>query len=520
MQKSLSLKMETGLLAHYAGMRYQYSYAIGEYIDNSIQSYMMHRSALRKAEGRDYRLQIDLNLERHPAPAIEIRDNAAGIYEADVERAFSLGMRPPDRSGLSQYGLGMKSASVWFSRLFTVETCALGEPLSRTVTFDVDFIAESNPDSVPIQEARTSMDEHFTRIRLEKLRRPLPGGEKKGSTLESVRHHLRMMYREFLRAGDVVIRIDGEELTYQEPPLLVSAYWPNKNGPDDGPEREWREDISFGVSAGSDDPEKKIQVHGWLGILARGDTKNAGIALIWKKKVIVPGQDFRPTEVFGSGNTFASQRLTGQIDVSNLNVTSFKDAVSWEGTQEEEFLQELRAATRRGTQPFYSMLNNVRVDKTAASPEEVEKSILDATKFLEGIAESGRQPESLAGSDVVPGPIEVAFEEGIDFPARHGSIHLTFRVIRQESGPWLQVENDDDRRWVVSVNHEHVFMRHYLNLPQISPQSIYHTACIIASAIIDLHESQAAGFMQRALDVIEGEARRLSHSWFAAEERA
>jgi hypothetical protein len=520
MQKSLSLKMETGLLAHYAGMRYQYSYAIGEYIDNSIQSYMTHRSALRKTEGRDYRLQIDLKLERHPTPAIEIRDNAAGIYEADIERAFSLGMRPPDRAGLSQYGLGMKSASVWFSRLFTVETCALGEPLSRTVTFDVDVIAETNPDSVPIRETRAAVDEHYTRIRLERLRRPLPGGEKKGSTLESVRHHLRMMYREFLRAGDVVIRIDGEELVYQEPPLLVSAYWPDKNGPDNGPEREWRQDIAFEVSAGTDKPEERLPVQGWLGILARGDTKNAGISLIWKKKVIVPGQDFRPVEVFGSGNSFASQRLTGQIDVSRLNVTSFKDAVSWEGTQEEEFLQHLRAATRSGTQPFFSMLNNLRVDKTAASPEEVHTSIREATKFLAGIEESGRQPEQPMRPDIAPGPVEVAFEEGIDFPARHGNIHLTFRVIRQEAGSWLQVENDNDSRWVVSVNHEHVFMRHYLNLPQISPRSIYHTACIIASTIIDLHESQAAGFMQRALDVIESEARRLSHSWFAAETHA
>lgn len=510
MAESLPLKMETGLLAHYAGMNYRYSYAIGEYIDNSIQSYLTHRAKLRKVEGRDFRLEIDLILERHPAPSMEIRDNAAGIFAADIERAFSLGMRPPDRTGLSQYGLGMKSASVWFARHFTVETCALGENIARQVTFDVDHIAETNPDNVPIRTVNAAPDEHYTRIRLNRLRRPLPGGTRAGSTLESVRSHLRNMYREFLRAGDVVIRVGGETLAYTEPPLLVSAYWPNTRGPEpDGKPVEWRKDIYFAVSGPPENPEPKLNVSGWIGILATGDTRNAGISLVWKQKIIVDGADFRPSEVFGRGNTFASQRLTGQLDVSNLTVTSFKDAVSWEGTQEEEFYAALKAQTREGERSFFSMLNHYRAEKTAASPEEIQSAISDAAeRVLSNLRFVPPRENDISETVASAGEPEVAFEGEAEFPARTGPYSLAFRIVRQDRGRWLNIERDDEK-WVVSINHSHPFMMHYLDLPKTSPTPIYHLGAVLASSIIDVHLTEGGGFQRRFLDVIESEVRRL-----------
>lgn len=517
MAESLPLKMETGLLAHYAGMNYRYSYAIGEYIDNSIQSYLTHRAKLRQVEGRDFQLEIDLVLERHPSPSMEIRDNAAGIYSHDIERAFSLGMRPPDRTGLSQYGLGMKSASVWFARHFSVETCALGEGFARQVTFDVDHIAETNPDSVPIRTIKAAEDEHYTRIRLNRLRRPLPGGTRAGSTLESVRSHLRNMYREFLRAGDVVIRVDGEKLVYTEPPLLVSAYWPSTRGSEpNGEPIEWRKDIQFSVSGPPEVPEPKLDVSGWIGILATGDTRNAGIALIWKQKVIVDGADFRPAEVFGRGNTFASQRFTGQLDVSNLTVTSFKDAVSWEGTQEEEFYAALKSQTRDGDRAFFTMLNNYRAEKTAASPEEIQAAISEAAeRVLSNLRfvppGGGEIAEALASA----GEAEIAFQGEAEFPARTGPYNLSFRIVRQDRGRWLDISRED-QTWVVSINHSHPFMMHYLDLPKTSPTPIYHLGVVLASSIIDVHLTEGGGFQRRFLDVIESEVRRL-HGLFEGE---
>ena len=71
-----------------------------------------------------------------------IRDDAAGIHAADYQRAFRPAEPPPDSEGLSEFGMGMKSAACWLGKRFTVRSTALGEDVERIVAFDVDEIIE------------------------------------------------------------------------------------------------------------------------------------------------------------------------------------------------------------------------------------------------------------------------------------------------------------------------------------------------------------------------------------------
>ena len=114
------------------------AYALAEFVDNSLQSYITHREELSAAEGSDQSLVVEIEIDSSEDGRIVVRDNAAGIYEHEYQRAFRPAEAPPDATGLSQFGMGMKSAACWFGRKLTVRSKALDEDVERVVTLDID----------------------------------------------------------------------------------------------------------------------------------------------------------------------------------------------------------------------------------------------------------------------------------------------------------------------------------------------------------------------------------------------
>src|SRR5689334_4567713 len=102
-------------------LNYKPWFAMAEFIDNSVQSYAENRDRL------DGPLKVTVEIDSSPPGRIVIRDNAAGISLAAFPRAFRPAVVPPDRSGLSEFGMGMKSAACWFAAKWQVRTKALGE---------------------------------------------------------------------------------------------------------------------------------------------------------------------------------------------------------------------------------------------------------------------------------------------------------------------------------------------------------------------------------------------------------
>jgi len=100
-----------GILQH---LNYKSWFALAEFVDNSIQSYLANLDRLQALHGPDFILRVDIDIEDTATPRIVIRDNAAGIAAGDYQRAFRPADVPPDRTGLSEFGMGMKSAACWF----------------------------------------------------------------------------------------------------------------------------------------------------------------------------------------------------------------------------------------------------------------------------------------------------------------------------------------------------------------------------------------------------------------------
>src|SRR5690349_252535 len=106
----INIRPGVGMLGLFPSMNYRAWYALGELVDNAIDSYLRDGERLRNVEGDDYRLRIVIDVEAHDGGLIRVWDNAGGIAAKDYQRAFVTAEPPPDSAGLSQFGIGMKSA--------------------------------------------------------------------------------------------------------------------------------------------------------------------------------------------------------------------------------------------------------------------------------------------------------------------------------------------------------------------------------------------------------------------------
>ena len=234
--RTINIKPGVTMLAVLRHLNYKPWYALGEFVDNSLQSFLEHRQALEKVHGGRLKLRVDIDIDIASPSQISIRDNAAGIFESEYERAFRPAAIPPDRTGLAEFGMGMKSAACWFSPQWSVRTSALGEPVVRTVRFDIENIVNDNVEELEIREVQELPENHYTEIILENIFHvPVK------RTTAKIKEHLTDIYRMFTRGGVLELYFNGEELSYKEPKILKAPYFKDKNGTD----CLWRKQISL-----------------------------------------------------------------------------------------------------------------------------------------------------------------------------------------------------------------------------------------------------------------------------------
>jgi hypothetical protein len=193
---------------------------------NSLQSYFLHRDALQRLHGAEFRLRVEIELDRSDEMRIKVRDNAAGIASSEYARAFRAAELPPETTGLAEFGMGMKSAACWFAPRWRARTSALGEPVERTISFDIATIVRDDIQELEVIESPAVADSHFTEITLLD-----PYNKLQTRTGAKIKEHLASIYRIFLRQGVLELRFDGEELKHETAPVLVQPYFKTPNEP-------------------------------------------------------------------------------------------------------------------------------------------------------------------------------------------------------------------------------------------------------------------------------------------------
>jgi hypothetical protein len=324
---------------------------MAEFVDNSLQSYLQNREILHRLHGDDFRLRVEIELDRSDEFRIKIRDNAAGIATSEYARAFRPAEIPTDRSGLAEFGMGMKSAACWFAPRWGVRTAAVGEPVERTINFDIDSIVRDSIEELEVTETPTSSSSHFTEITLLD-----PYNKLLSRTGSKIKDHLASIYRIFLREETLELLFDGEKLNCDLPSILV---YPHQKDPyvlpaPDEPVRKWYREFSFDFGLG-------LKASGFAGLRETGNTATAGFALFRRKRLIEGSWDepYRPQYIFGSGNTYRKQRLFGEISLEGFEVSHTKDGFKWED-HEDAFLELLHDELETQDLPMLSQAENYR----------------------------------------------------------------------------------------------------------------------------------------------------------------
>ena len=168
--KSIEITPGMGVYKVFKHLKYKPWFALAEFIDNSIQSFLSKDGKYGTTRGI---CKVKIIYEPNN-DFLSIEDNAFGISDSEHQRAFTAGIPPSDRSGLSEFGMGMKSASIWFSPYWTVTTQAIDSSLEYQYTFDLDEVEKTNGLLTPeIKDSKSKKG--YTKIELRRLHSKMVG---------------------------------------------------------------------------------------------------------------------------------------------------------------------------------------------------------------------------------------------------------------------------------------------------------------------------------------------------------
>ncbi len=486
--ETVSIRPGVSVLSVLRHLNYKPWFALAEFVDNAFESYRSSRDVLEALHGADFKLQVRIDIDATRPARISIKDNAAGIAQGEFPRAFRPAAIPTDRSGLSEFGMGMKSAACWFAPRWSVRTKAIGEPVERTVRFNVERIVHDQLEELAIDEVAGDPNLHFTEIILEGLHHvPVK------KTVSKIKAHLTDIYRVFIRDGLLELHFGDDLLAYDEPSILRFPYVRDP----DGASRLWRKDIHFDFG---DD----LSVTGFAALRDPGSFAKSGFALFRRGRLIQGSADegYRPGMIFGGPGSHRSLRLFGELHLEGFEVSHTKDGFRWD-ENEQPFLELLKDHLNEGDLPLLRQADDFRT--LAARNERKAAAQLAVTKATEAMERA--LPEVLPRVAAKP-PAETraeALDAQAVLAAKELQIHFRNRdwIVRVEltddpaEGQWLSMSDQpsaDGRPEVIEIRLSlaHPFM---VSFAQTDPEDV--EALLRVAAALALAEKLAREAGQR-----------------------
>lgn len=432
--KSVNIRPGVSVLSVLSHLNYRPWFALAEFVDNSVQSYLANVQHIQDIWGANFQLQVKIDFNSSAPAKISVRDNAAGIALSDFPRAFRPAIAPLDRSGLCEFGMGMKSAACWFAPCWSVRTKSINEHYERTVSFNIEQIVTDSIEELDIVKRDSQPGIHYTEIALE-----TPHHMPVGRTVAKIKEHLTDIYRVFIRSGELELYFNGELLTYEEPTLLCAQYYKKP----DEEEVVWHKEIEFDLGGGQ-------SVSGFAALRDPGSFAKSGFSLFRRGRLIQGSADegYRPPLIFGGPGSHRSLRLFGELHLEGFEVSHTKDGFRWDDS-EEPFLELLKEHLNKDEKPLLRQADGYR---TLAAKKERKKT---AEKVVNNVvtALENMLPEVLPKVADAP-PVETGSE-------CLGNCSLLavreFEVIFRGSNWFIRVELTDDpaeNQWISVSNHK------------------------------------------------------------------
>ena len=324
MIKSIDFRPVVGTMKKWRYFPYQQSYALAEFVDNSIQSFLHNEEEIKKVDGDNTKIEITIGYDSRNE-ILTIEDNAAGINEANYARAFSTGEDPPDTDELAEFGMGMKVAACWYSGDWEVETTTIGESEKRIFRCDMSKLS----DNMPVETiGGIDPNKHGTKITLRNLyRKPY------GTGYSAIRNYLRNIYSWFLKNHQMKLSCLGQLLSVTEAPVVIlhGPYRDNLKVPQEQ-WVTWKKDIEFISETG-------IQAKGFAAIAEAGRSLGFGFSLFRRGRMIK--DRYMPESIFRKPSHQIYQRLFGELHLEGVRATFSKNDFDWNDIDEELFLKQL-----------------------------------------------------------------------------------------------------------------------------------------------------------------------------------
>jgi len=497
--ETVNIRPGVNILSVLGHLNYKHWYALGEFVDNAVNSGIERNwNRLQSLNAQDYKLRVDIEIYREDGGRIVIRDNAAGIAPVDYQRAFRAAEIPLDRTGLSEFGMGMKSAGFWFTNSWTVRTKSIGERRTGKIRFDLAEIKAQGLEKLPVEEEPARMEEHFTEITLLQ-----PEKMPVGRTVSKIKEHLTSIYRQFLKEGKLELWYDSEQLHFEEPNVLEA---PNPWGQPGKPVL-WKKSIDIRLAGNK-------SIKGFVAIREKAKLTEAGLALFRRNRLIIGSGDegYRPSFIYGQPNSYRYGRVFGELHLEGFGVSHTKDAFQWEDL-EEEFLKELKKQMDSDPLPILKMAEEYRaLTKTntiSRAAQAAATSTAQALSTAKAVIDAQRheQPVISALPQQLPAPVETAATKEFQLSFQDQDWIVTIDLVN-DSGieEWLDISqkprNERQRLVGIRVNLAHPFMQRFggASGEEIEPLLRVAAGLAIAESVARDSGVKQAGTIRRHLN--------------------
>ena len=164
-------------------------------------------------------------------------------------------MRPKKQTGLSEFGMGMKTAACWFSNLWTVKSKAVGEDFATEAKFDIEKITKEKNDRLSYKTSKMNKNSHYTIVTLKDLNH-----NPRGKSVERIKDHLASMYRAFINKDEIEIRYNGSSLKYKEPKILKAVDMRDVDDEVINPKKKiWKKKFDFTFQCGNKNAKSMVK---------------------------------------------------------------------------------------------------------------------------------------------------------------------------------------------------------------------------------------------------------------------
>lgn len=491
MARKINIRPTSSVYATYKRLSYQPWTAIAEFVDNSTQSFYDHKDELMAQKyAKGLTITIDYIEDTQNGDRLEIYDDAYGMEWSDFQRAVVLDRPPQVTTGRNEFGMGLKTAACWFGSVWSVESTKLGSKNKYYTEVNVDDLGKYKTEEIDVQETSVSTRDHFTRIVIQRLHKRIVGPR----TVGKVKELLSSIYREDLRSGLVRIIYNGTMLQFKEAPVYVEE--------NNGASKEWKKDIAFSVQHEG----KTLDVAGFIAIRIPGSVKDAGFTLIRRGRVIVGGSEknYRPSELFGDANSYAWQRMYGELHMDNWPVTQAKDGFDWHNSGlEEAFIDVLL----KYTQDYRRKAEDIRVREKINTKDLVKL----ATQELagSGVVENvnieivERDNPSIQPQDETSVPqntdnkIVESSDEGVvieggdqvNYRFTYKNAEYLFHIVFDMSDPsmdWILVEENGNNEYTLWINMRHPFFKPLIEKKEFMPIMMRMAIALVLAEIESL----------------------------------